>query len=356
MYALSAADAISPAIQRTKTFLFKPFKWSTYLKLCLVAVITEGLGSNSGSSWNRHHSWSHGPADSGSPVNPLAWLLSLTPSLIAAIVAAVVAVIVLGFVVCYLITRLRFAFFHCLIHNTKEIGPGWRLYRTQATRFFWLNVVVGLCFLLLVALIALPFVAGGWWLHRGAPAGGAPDIGFILLLLPLVPAILLLMLVAFLADLILRDLMLPHYALENATAGQAWAAVRARINREKGPFFLYAVLRIVLPIVAMIALFIVMIIPAILFVAVTAGIEFAIHSAFEVATGAAAAAGILLAVLVAVVAFGIAFLAAICLGGPLSTGIREYALLFYGGRYQQLGDILSPPPVPDAGLNAPGVA
>jgi hypothetical protein len=36
-------------------------------------------------------------------------------------------------------------------------------------------------------------------------------------------------------------------------------------------------------------------------------------------------------------------LASICLGGPLSTAAREYALLFYGGRYQALGDLLSPP-------------
>jgi len=37
-------------------------------------------------------------------------------------------------------------------------------------------------------------------------------------------------------------------------------------------------------------------------------------------------------------------LASICLGGPLSTGVREYALIFYGGRYQVLGDALYPPP------------
>ena len=47
--------------------------------------------------------------------------------------------------------------------------------------------------------------------------------------------------------------------------------------------------------------------------------------------------------------FGFALLASVCLGGPLSTGIREYALMFYGGRYQALGDILSPPPAPRPG-------
>jgi hypothetical protein len=33
----------------------------------------------------------------------------------------------------------------------------------------------------------------------------------------------------------------------------------------------------------------------------------------------------------------------VCFGGPLSTATREYALIFYGGRYQSLGDILFPP-------------
>lgn len=30
--------------------------------------------------------------------------------------------------------------------------------------------------------------------------------------------------------------------------------------------------------------------------------------------------------------------------GPLSTAIRQYALVFYGARYQRLGEILYPPP------------
>jgi hypothetical protein len=47
-------------------------------------------------------------------------------------------------------------------------------------------------------------------------------------------------------------------------------------------------------------------------------------------------------------------LVGIAVGGPVSTAMREYALVFYGGRYQRLGEILYPPP-PDAGLPAPGI-
>src|SRR5580658_1450218 len=145
MRAISAADAVSPAIQRTREFLFRPFNLGTYLKLGLVAMITEGFGSNFHSSSHNGQSSGHGPV-----VHSLS---DIPPGWIAAILVAVLAVIVLSLLVFYLVTRLRFAFFHCLIHNTKLIRPGWRLYREQAARFFWLNLAAGFCFLLLVVLI-----------------------------------------------------------------------------------------------------------------------------------------------------------------------------------------------------------
>ncbi len=62
-------------------------------------------------------------------------------------------------------------------------------------------------------------------------------------------------------DLVLRDFMLPHFALEDATAGEAWTQVWARISAEKRQFFVYALLRVVLPTTAMIAVFILLMIP-----------------------------------------------------------------------------------------------
>jgi hypothetical protein len=267
---------------------------------------------------------------------------AFTPERIAEAVFASLLVLLLCFWLAWLITRLRFAFFHCLIHNIKEIRPGWHIYREPATRFFWLNVVVGICFVLLLALIAIPFAAGFLGLFHNIAAGGHPDLGSILaLVLPLIPIIFVLVLVGIAADVILRDFMLPHYALENATAGRAWSAVWARIRAQKGSFLGYAVLRILLPIVAMIGLFIVLILPAIIFIVIIAAVEVALHVAFS---GGAAMVGIFLQVLVGVIAFALALLAWIVVGGPLSTAIRQYAILFYGSRYQALGNILFPPP------------
>ncbi len=341
MQPISAVDSVALAIERTKQFLFRPFKWSTYLKLGLVAILTEGLGSNfHSSSPHMDHGGGNGEWHGPSSFPPF---FHPTPAMIAMFAAIALVAIVLSIFIFYLITRLRFAFFYSLIRNVKEIAPGWRLYRDQASRFFWLNIVVGICFMVVLVLIAIPFAAGFWRLFQANQQGGHFDIGLFLgLILPLIPIIILLVVVGVLSDLILRDWMLPHIALDNATAGEAWRQVRARIKAEKRQFIVYAILRVILPSIAAIATFIVLAIPGLLLAGTIAAMEWGIHSAFTGSAGASWFVGIALEVFFGFVAFGFALLASICIGGPLSTGAREYALIFYGGRYKALGDILYP--------------
>jgi hypothetical protein len=332
---LTAAEAILPALQRTRNFLFRPFRFGTYFKLCLVAMLTEGLGGNSHSSQGggEHHPPSGGPVITHPPFH-------LTPLWIAGLILGFVVIVVLGLFIGYLITRLRFAYFNCLIHNTREIRPGWHLYHEQAVRFFWMNIVVALCFLLAIVTILVPFIPGIYRFAREIQMGMRPDVGAILaLVLPMIPILILFLLAVFVGDILLRDFMLPHYALENATARDAWAAVWARIRSQKGPFFVYALLRIVLPIIGVIVLFAILIIPGIVYVAAVAMIEVGIHTTMG-------GAGMPLMILIGLISFLIAAIVGICFGGPLSTATREYALIFYGGRYQPLGDILFPPAAP----------
>lgn len=341
MRAISAVDSISLAVQRTRDFLFRPFHWGTFLKLGLVAIITEGTGSNFHSSSNGGSSSGHGPMNLA-PFNS-------RPELIAAAVATLLLVMVVGLFIAYLVTRLRFAYFHCMIHDEKMIRPGWHFYREQAGRFFWLNVAVGFGFLAVVGLIALPFISGFVKLFHESQQGGSFDVGLLLsLVLPLIPIILLLALAGVVVDIVLRDFMLPHYALDDATAGEAWSRVCAHFEAEKRQFFAYALLRVILPTIAMIALFMVLAIPGLVLAGGLAMVEWGLHSYFADATGGAVVVGVMLQVFFGLLAFGFGLLAMVCLGGPLSTAFREYALVFYGGRYQALGEILelSAEPVP----------
>jgi len=104
----------------------------------------------------------------------------------------------------------------------------------------------------------------------------------------------------------------------------------------------YALLRVVLPFIASICVVMILAIPGLAVVGVIAALEFGLHSAFADASGGSAVAGVLLQVFFGLIAVGLTLLASICLGGPLSTGVREYALVFCGGRYRLLGDLLYP--------------
>lgn len=340
---LTAADAISPAIYRTRQFLFAPpFRWSTFLKLCLVAAVTEGLGSNFNSNLNKH-------GGGHTPSSPNNIIYHFTPEMIAAIVAAVIGVIIIGLLIGYLITRLRFAYFHCLIHNTRQLRPGWELYSSQAGRFFWMNIAVAICFLLVVGAVLLPFAAGFWRFFQGIQAGNEPNWGLLIsLVVPLIPLLIVIFLVALMSDIVLRDWMLPHYALEDATAGEAWHSVWSRIKNEKKQFFVYSILRVIAPIVAGIILFLVLIIPGAVSVGGVAAAEYAVHTAFAASTGSATVVGIALEVFIGIIAFAFVVVVGISLGGPVSTGLREYALLFYGARYEVLESVLFPPASPIA--------
>lgn len=345
MYAYSAADLISPAIKRTKWFLFQPFRWSTFLKLCAVSVLTEGFSSNFNvPGGNGGHSKSApSPASPGLPSAPF----GLSPMEIALIAAFVVVCIGLGLVIFYLVTRLRFAMFHCLVYQTREIRPGWQRYEAESWRFFLLSVTVGFAFLGVIVVAAIPFVVGFYRLARSAQPDDAFNLaGFLSLLLPLIPVIVAVVLVAIALHVILNDLILPHIALENASAGAAWRQVWMHITAEKGGFLLYALLRVVLPIAAMIAAVIVLILPFLLVFGAMGLSAAGLGVLIAGASGVNKLLLILVLALIVLAAVAIAIFLALCVGGPIGIAVRNYALLFYGGRYQALGDLLSPPPPP----------
>lgn len=331
MQFLTATEAISPALNRTSTLLFRPFRWGTFLKLCAVAVITEGMSGNfHGSSPGRHSAPSVAPH----------LMTSLPPELIPMLVGFGLLALVVGVLLCYLIVRLRFALFECLIHQTRYLRPGWHRYREQAWRFFLFSIVVALGFIAILIAAVAPFASRFIHLFRENQASGHVDVGTIIgLVLQFLPVVLGLVLLGVAIDVVMRDFMLPHFALDNASAGEAWGAVWDRIGAEKGAFVLYAVLRILLPIVAMIGMFILMAIPLFVVFGILGGFIALMHASAAGSTPI----GIFLEAAAGLIALVLGVLLAISFGGPVSIAIRNYALVFYGARYRALGDVLYPP-------------
>jgi hypothetical protein len=346
MQVISATQAISPAIERTRNLLFRPFEFGTFLKLCAVAVLTEGFSGN----FNSNHT---SPSQAHAPSGPM--LFHFNPALIALIVVIALVFIIVAIVIFYLIVRLRFALFDCLIHQSTLIAPGWHKYRQQAIRFFLFSIFVGVVFFVLVVVALAPFALGFWRVYQQSQQSGQfPPAQMIALILPLIPVVLLIALIGFCVDLVMHDFMLPHFALEGASVGEACAAVWDRIASEPGAFLLYAVLRVVLPFVAVIALTIALFIPCVILFGALGLAMAGVHAVISHAAMPFMVMGWFVEVALGLIIVGLALFVAVCFGGPLSIAIRNYALLFYGGRYPALGNILSPPPAP-MGMH-PGVA
>jgi hypothetical protein len=336
MQVVSAPDAIGPALVRTRDLLFRPFRLGTFLKLCAVAVFTEGSSGNYNFNFPIHHRNEHLLAGSSFP--------ALSPVLVFVLLAVLVVVVTLALVIVYLATRLRFALFECLIRQNRLLRPGWHGYRAQAWRFLLLSLAVAVVFVAVLVAVAIPFIFGFVRLARELHAGGPfPLNDFLAVVLPLIPVLLVFFLLGVAVDMILRDFMLPHMALENATAGEAWAAVRVRILEAKGAFLLYAVLRVVLPLVAGIAMVVVLLIPFILVFVGFGAMMAAVSAALGGATGSAMLVRVFIEGVLGLLFFTLIVFAVIGFGGPLAIAVRNYALVFYGGRYQALGDILYPP-------------
>jgi hypothetical protein len=261
---------------------------------------------------------------------------------------AILFCIAIGIVIFYLATRLRFAFFHCVAHQTKEIRPPWRLYRPQAWRFFKMNLLVAIVFLCAFVVVALPFCFGFYRIYASSTPDGQFDVaGFFLLLLPFIGIVTCLCLVAIVVDAVMRDFILPHLALEDLSIRKAWAVVKARIGAEKGSFAFYILLRLILPALAVMALFAAAAIPLMIVFGMLALSDAALDAIRQNAAGVGALVCIFLEILFGLLVSAFGIFVAVCLGGPIATWTRNYALLFYGSRYQALSDILSPPS-PDA--------
>ena len=352
MITLSAAQAISPAIERTKQFLFRPFRLGTFLKLTLVALLTEG--GMASCNFGNHLPSGDTPGLSH-PLPPFHMPHMPMPAM-AVVIGVFIAIAVIGIpivlLISYLLIRLRFSFFDCVLRQQRFIAPAWRLYHRQALRYLGLSVCVGLAFWAVLAAAAYAIYQHFKALFQAIGSSHAPGlvdffpvIGVALLVLLLVG------IAAFFIETALNYFVLPHMALEDASIQDALTDVWDDIQAEPWQYLFFLLLRFLLTVAASIIAVIALMIPfAILF-----GIGLVLALMLKAASSSLAVLfGVPAAILLGLL-FLLAFIGA---SGTIGTFRRNYALLFYGGRYPPLGNILQPPippPAPWVPGPAPGV-
>ncbi len=345
----SAAQVISPAIERTKLFLFKPFRMGRFLKLTLVAALVEGGSAGIGSS---------GGFPSGSSPNSkttqqlphIDWpaILHWIGEWMAVVVALVLMVFLIGILIRYLLIRLRFSYFDCVLRQQDQIGPAWSIYHRQALRYLGLSLLAELGFWILLIPIGYALYEHFKPLIHSWMSGHSPDLWSILPVFAVIfPLILLLSLLAAVAEIVLSCFVLPRMALEDASIGDALGDVWGDIVREPGAFAFFTFMRLLLSLAGGFVGVVAIIVPAILIVLI--GVIFAL-----IVKSLSTAMAFVLGIPLGILAVGFLILVGIGVRGTIGTFLRNYALLFYGGRYPILGSML-PPPVPSR-VRQPGYA
>jgi hypothetical protein len=335
----TALDAVSPAMSRWHRLLFRDFRIGLLLKLSFVALLAE-LSGGGGGSGTRSFGNSAGHGGDLGGWHPQS--MAMSSAIVAALVVFGILAFVIGIVIFYLSCRMKFVEFHIAATEDTNVGPAWRRYGPQTWKLFWVTLGIGIFGFIGLAAVAAPIVLS--LMHQSGEAWSNPSgntiIGMILALLPIVFAWFLIM---ALIMMVVRDFMMPVWALEGATVGQAWQRARRIIERAPGDFLKYAIVKAVLRLAVGLAGGLAWFLSVLVSAVPVAGIGLAVYFALR-----NAGTGVTIGMIILAIAAGAVFLVwgallfVVFLGAPL-LGLQCYAVEWLGGRYPLLGNLLWPP-------------
>ena len=325
MRPLSAAEAIQPAINRTRAILFQPFKLGRSWKLAATAYL-----SAMGCYFVPMPYFMFGSAGR----KPSAVLLSLAFGLLFCAVM---------FVLFYFGVRLEFVLFDIVLLNEKFVAPSWRRHRHHSWRWIGFKVLVSLSVTILCGPIF--YVAFAYVMPRMQAAtvpGQPPSPEFLHNLLSLYAFIGLPTAFAILCSSLLTNFVLPSIALENTTAREGLRRFFGMVSSEPGPFSLFVVLKVALGVAGFVAMEMAIVIGEIICL-IPIGLValagwFLLRSAGDAGHIAMLGGAVLLVLIFGVVAS----YAGLLLMGTLHVFFQAHALYFLAGRYPVLGDLLEP--------------
>ncbi len=238
---VSVIEPISPAFEKVKTILFRPFdlgKWFTIGFCAWLAYLGSGGGGGGGSGrGGRGYSNVHegfGQAKEYVLAN-LGWIIPIAS-------IAVILIIVLWFVFKWLSSRGRFMFLHCVAQNKAEVSTPWTKFRQHANSLFLFRIVLGLIGFVVIGLPVLLAVGCIVMMIAGDGAFAIGILGGILIgLIILVGAIIFGLISKFTTDFVV-----PIMFLRTTSCTAGWREFLTILSVNKARFALYILFQIVI--------------------------------------------------------------------------------------------------------------
>jgi hypothetical protein len=351
MTPLSPIEALGPAFERTRQIFGKPFRLGFFLKIALVAALTQPSFISGVISYPMQ-AVNFGMAGRMGRVHHFA----VTP----AVAGIGLFLLIFGFIgiavwvlLTWLFCRLRFTLFDIVLYRRTLVGEAWRPYRRQAWRYFGLYLIALLAFFLVAAVLAGPaFIHFFHVLVRLDKANPDP-FAMMGAMLPFIVSILAVGLLWAIVDAILQDFLLPPMAIEDAPIEGALSRFVYLARTGFGSLLLYLLMRFVVALGLAWALTLIALILIAIPAAIGGGLGFILYRVLWHAGTGGQVAFILYAAIGALIIVALYITALVAIYGTTAIFKQSYALLYYGGRYPELGSRLDGLPTAPAAPPAP---
>jgi hypothetical protein len=241
---ISVVEPVSPALERVKRALFRPFdlgKWFTIGFCAWLARLGEGgFGGNYNFGWHHHtnfeNSFRHDFQRARDYVlGNLNWIVPLAASLVVIFLA-------LWLLLLWLNSRGRFMFLHCVALDKAEVLEPWSKFADEANSLFLFRLVLGLVsmiftlplLIMAVVIVGKMFLAGQFVWNVLFDAVG---LGLLFFGLTVMFAII---------QKLTLDFVVPIMFLRRQRCLTAWKELGTLISGRVGTFILYFLFQIVL--------------------------------------------------------------------------------------------------------------
>ncbi|MFC1793373.1 hypothetical protein ACFL3Q_07280 [Planctomycetota bacterium] len=255
---VSVVDPVTPAIDRVKLILFRPFDLGKWFVIGFCAWLAylgaggggggggPGGGGGSGPPYNLPHKRLESGEQIKEVIESVRFYVSSNIHWIVPVTVVVITLIILiGLLVAWLNSRGRFMFLHCVATNKAEVAVPWHKFRQQGNSLFLFRIVLGIISFVVVVVPIIGIVV----LVIMMVSGSAPDIvavpGFIILGL----TIFVLSILLFLVKKFTFDFVVPIMFLRRASCTAGWREFMAVLSANKLRFTLYLLFQIVIKIV-----------------------------------------------------------------------------------------------------------
>jgi hypothetical protein len=354
MTLLSPLDALGPAFRRTREVLATPFRLGFFLKIALIAALTQPAFYSASLSYplqGAQFAFVLGHPGRGSSTGLPGYSSQFAAGSgaaalgISVIVAMIVVGVALWVLMAYLYCRLRFTLFDLVVYKRGRVGQAWSAYGRQSWRYFGLVILVSLAFLVVAVIVIGPALLNFIRVVRPMASAG-PKFNPLTLVGAMFPFLIAIFAVAALwavVDCLMQDFLLPPMAIEDAPLESVFGRFFALVKANFGSLVLYVLLRFAVGIGLTWILMLIFFAGLMIAGLAIFGIGTVLYHAMWASTVGEITC-VALAILTGLVAVVIYLLAIISIYGTAAVFKQSYAAYFFGGRYAALGDRLQPPP------------